>query len=436
MQHRSSIRGACDSLVAIMAPPEPPQSPYGGRELTSWKEIADYLGVAVRTAQKWESERALPVRRLPGPARGRVIVTESELSAWKLRGSSPLSNPSEPIVRWRTAALIFAIAAIAGIAAWSWRALTPPHRDPFSARIDGRVLIVTDSHGQELWQVAFPYPAAQRNRPDSPPIWVGDLDGDGAAEVLYAHIPTHMTDGGSLYCYSAAGRERWRFVPGHRVSTRIEAFDPPFWVEAFSVFGPDHGPKRIVLTSHHYLYYPNQVALLSADGKLVREYWHSGWLEHVAVGPFGDNVESAAYLTGISNSYRQAVLVVLDLERMGGASREENADYQLLGVGPALEQARVLFPRSCINRLAHPQNAAHFVFLLPDSVVIEVLEEYDPREAAAVFWHFAPRLSRYHVTLSDGFRGRHHELEDAGKLRHAIKDDQSEFSSVRFLTRP
>ena len=34
--------------------------------LTSWKEIANHLQVTVRTAQLWEKQRDLPVRRVPG----------------------------------------------------------------------------------------------------------------------------------------------------------------------------------------------------------------------------------------------------------------------------------------------------------------------------------------------------------------------------------
>ena len=52
------------------------------RQLTSWKEIAHYLGVNVRTAQKWERERSLPVRRVPG-ARSRVSADSDSLEAWK-----------------------------------------------------------------------------------------------------------------------------------------------------------------------------------------------------------------------------------------------------------------------------------------------------------------------------------------------------------------
>jgi len=55
----------------------------GRRDLSSWKEIADYFGVSVRTVQHWEEERGLPVRRLPGGGRGRVFARISELEEWK-----------------------------------------------------------------------------------------------------------------------------------------------------------------------------------------------------------------------------------------------------------------------------------------------------------------------------------------------------------------
>ena len=62
-------------------PPEGPRKTHG---LNSWKEIADYLGVNVRTAQKWERHRGLPVRRGPG-LRSRVSADADELDAWRRR---------------------------------------------------------------------------------------------------------------------------------------------------------------------------------------------------------------------------------------------------------------------------------------------------------------------------------------------------------------
>ena len=50
--------------------------------LTSWKEIAQYLGINVRTAQKCERERGLPVRRASG-ARSRVSPDTASFEVWK-----------------------------------------------------------------------------------------------------------------------------------------------------------------------------------------------------------------------------------------------------------------------------------------------------------------------------------------------------------------
>jgi hypothetical protein len=50
-----------------------PAKPSERTELSSWKEIAAYLGVSVRTAQHWERNRGLPVRRLAGE-KGRVCI--------------------------------------------------------------------------------------------------------------------------------------------------------------------------------------------------------------------------------------------------------------------------------------------------------------------------------------------------------------------------
>jgi len=57
------------------------------QELDSWKEIAAHLDVNVRTAQIWEKERGLPVRRLPGNY-GRVFARLDEIQAWKINGGN------------------------------------------------------------------------------------------------------------------------------------------------------------------------------------------------------------------------------------------------------------------------------------------------------------------------------------------------------------
>lgn len=52
-----------------------------GRRLETWKEIGSFLSRDARTVRRWESERGLPVRRVPG-AKSKVYAYAHELSDW------------------------------------------------------------------------------------------------------------------------------------------------------------------------------------------------------------------------------------------------------------------------------------------------------------------------------------------------------------------
>ena len=69
------------------------------RRLDSWKAIAQYLGRDVRSVQRWERERGLPVHRVPGQKGGAVFAYEDELEEW-LRSGRPdlpaINSESEP----------------------------------------------------------------------------------------------------------------------------------------------------------------------------------------------------------------------------------------------------------------------------------------------------------------------------------------------------
>jgi PAS domain S-box-containing protein len=52
------------------------------RVLRSWKQIAQFLNCEVRTVQRWESLRGLPVHRTPGASRAPVYAFADELFSW------------------------------------------------------------------------------------------------------------------------------------------------------------------------------------------------------------------------------------------------------------------------------------------------------------------------------------------------------------------
>ncbi len=57
----------------------------GAGVLNSWKEIAQYLGRAVRTVERWEKELGLPVNRPRHHLRSPVVAIPEEIDEW-LRG--------------------------------------------------------------------------------------------------------------------------------------------------------------------------------------------------------------------------------------------------------------------------------------------------------------------------------------------------------------
>jgi len=71
-------------------------------DLTSWKEIAVALGVTVRTAQKWERERQLPVRRTTG---GRIAADRAAIVAWQALLTKPVDTF---YFRWPVGSGVFA----------------------------------------------------------------------------------------------------------------------------------------------------------------------------------------------------------------------------------------------------------------------------------------------------------------------------------------
>lgn len=57
--------------------------------LQGWKEIANFLGRDERTAKRWEKQRGLPVRRIPGAGRANVYIITAELEEWLAAGPGP-----------------------------------------------------------------------------------------------------------------------------------------------------------------------------------------------------------------------------------------------------------------------------------------------------------------------------------------------------------
>ncbi len=67
--------------------------------LSSWKEIAEYVGRGVRTVQRWERELGFPVHRPRNHIRSPVIAIPAEIDDWLRNGVLNRTQQDRPTAR-------------------------------------------------------------------------------------------------------------------------------------------------------------------------------------------------------------------------------------------------------------------------------------------------------------------------------------------------
>jgi hypothetical protein len=263
--------------------------------------------------------------------------------------------------------------------------------------------------------------------------WIGDLDGDGRNELLFAPHPlTAAQESTPLICYDSRGSERWRFDNRRRVRTSIEEFAPVFGLARFLVTPRGRGLSNVVLVATaHVLYYPSQVVVLAPDGRILHEYWHSGHLNHLQAADLEGNGRTEFVLAGINNARHAATLVILDEDHFAGASQEpEMPDHQLLDFPPGSERNRIIFPRSCLNTTFDPYNPVATLSVNYGEIVLQTSELIGP--GAGIFHHLSPDLRQHRVVISDSYRVEYQRAKAAGQLAPSCKPDEP--SALRILT--
>jgi hypothetical protein len=418
-----AARGLAEEMKA--SEPIGPSAP----QLTSWKEIADYLGVNVRTAQRWEQEKGLPVRRLSG-ARGRVMAIPEELDRWKtanLAGQNAWSNLR--FLRGYGVAASAALLVVAGVELGVWvhsQRLGPPAR----LRVEDKEIIVADAEGRERWRHAF----AESIAPDSvrPASWFGHLGSNKNMDTLFVQRPARLANT-QLLCFAENGQMRWEFNAGKPVSDGRLQYPAVYFINSFQVLpASKESPQQIVVSANHGWSYPNQVAVLDPAGRITGEYWHSGHLRAMETVPIGPKDSPRIVLAGVDNGRRRATLVLLDSANVHGSSVEEDDSYNLRGFGPGTERAIVWFERSCINEVSEEFNEAAEIFLVPGGLQVVVTES---REGGAyVIYILDKDLNVNYVEVSSGFKALHRRLEHAGRLKHPFSAEEvTKLSHVRVV---
>jgi transcriptional regulator with XRE-family HTH domain len=308
------------------------------------------------------------------------------------------------------------------------RPLTAPG-PPVDFRIEVSTLVMTDARGREVWAHQFPERLAYDPQDMSRRIRrfaCADIDGDGRVETLFVYVPVDFGSAGStLFCFAEDGGIKWQFVPGRAIRDTRQEYLPPYFISNVQVIPVEKSYAHILVSSHHYLHNPNQIAMLDPRGSLISEYWHSGHLYAAAHADLNNDGVEEILLAGVNNGYRQATLLIFDSRNISGASSQPGR--HILGFPPGTEKVVMLFPRTCVSKNAPYTRTMEVRITRERRIVLAVCEGLSEQQnPGAMIYELDYDLRIVNCRPTSQLQESHRTLEAQGILDHAWTEEENE----------
>jgi len=402
--------------------------------LTSWKEIASYLGCDQRTCYRWEKTLGLPVHRMEGAHKSRVYARKEELDAWrKSRESTHSLDMHKPrsAHAWKTVFLVLALLLAATTLFFGFRKLLSP-QEPADFRIDKNALVILNEKGRELWrfetgvenllgnQAYHEHFQVKRILPSEivthPHLIIKDINGDGHKEVLFTAKTEDSYKEGVIFCFDRRGRELWRFRTGRPIRFGRQDY-ADFAIYGFGANDLDNdGRQEVIVISFSRGFFPTQLAVLGSDGKLLGEFWNSGQIHDVALIDLEHDGRKEIIFSGMNNEYKKGCLIVFDTARISGSSPQSVEKYISPALSPGTERFYVLFPRTDLDMSEFPAEAAISSEVLSNDLILVTMG--NSRIIYELGFDLAPRIAR----TSHPFEQKHAVAVREGRIKSVLDD--------------
>lgn len=332
-------------------------------KLSSWKEIADYLDVEVRTCQRWEKEFGLPVHRFTNTPRARVFTTKNEIDQW-LNRSDLLQNDQGRISNKKNYIIASIFILIIGISAL-YTSLSHRSEIPANFKIFGTQLVITNSEGAELWRYNtkvqnlwpenryrnhFQHKCFDDDFNRFPKIIIKDITTNGKQEVLFTVQTEDKTNCGDIYLFDHRGKIIWKYRLGNEMEFGDEKYSGDYAVPGIDIVDLNNdGKNEIFILAEHLYYFPTQLIILNLDGEKTGSYWNSGRITDYAFSDLNHDGVKEIILSGMNNEYLKGFITILSSNKVSGFSPQIKSDYKCKDSNGGSEIYYLLLPRTIID---------------------------------------------------------------------------------------
>ena len=413
-----------------------------GEILQSWKEIAAYLGCDPRTCRRWEKQLDLPVRRIGKGDRPRIIAFKKDLNEWLNSTGQQRTDLKKPHILKKLKILPVLLAVgIAAVLIWVvWVTIFEP-KIPADFRIAGSRLVILDINGTTLWRhdtgienlcnqntyeehFQFKRIAPESGERLLPHLIIKDIDGDRKPEVLFTTQTQNEFKEGKLTCFDADGKKMWHFEAGRQIKFGTTVYTGDYRIKGIDICDFDKdGTSEILVISRHRNHFPNQIALLDSTGRMMGEYWHSGYLIDYGFLDIDDDRNEEIFLGGCNNEYKKGCVVVLEHDNIQGGS-PQTGEYRCSQLDEGTEKYYVLLPRTDVAKNQSGIGSINSIDILKSNKILVEMR------FSRIYFEFNQDLSLHSINISHGYKKMYEDIfgtttsmaEHQAKTRSELRD--------------
>jgi hypothetical protein len=407
--------------------------------LSSWKEIAAYLGCDKRTCLRWEKKFGLPVHRIGRSLKSRVFAYKDELDRWikeRIDKKTLLQDAfsfSQKI--YKSFYLLLAAVVIVALLLYFF-ALRTSGSNPSDFRIQNSTLIILNERGEEMWRYNtgiedlcdeksyrdhFQFKKKSESHSMSLPFLIlKDINQDGKIEILFSTQTLSELGEGDLRCFNYKGKLLWKFSAGREMKCGSKIYSADYRIIGFDASDLNNdGKLEIIVSSVQRFQWPCQLVVLNHNGEKLGEYWNSGYISVFVFADLNADARKEIVGGGVNNEYGKACLVVFDSRRIKGSSPQLEPEYTCQELEPGSEMYYILLPRTYVDlEDGYPVEGINEIDILKDNrISVET-------NLSKIIYKFDYNLAlQEHPWSSHGFEIQHRKALAEGKIKSTLNEE-------------